>query len=638
MSHVRGLSDRSVVLFVLAVVLSVFRPAGGKAGDAFDDLLDSLPSDIEPLHSEEIEALLRDAAALRENPIDLNAAGLAELARIPWLSPAQALRLVRAVQVGGPATSLAELWKRASIPSGIGTVIRPYVCVRAPVTAGPDVVEVGRTARRRPVELRARVGTATGGENPWDPGAFVRVRGAVSPTITWGVGVERDANEATLADHVAGHVSWTTTGTDRGPTAELVAGDIKGSWGQGLVLGGGGFSSRSRYPIARDRVWGYDGASEWSSRRGLAALLRRGVVECRLLVCRTALDATVVDGLVTARRTTGLHTTESEVQARGAQTEELVAARVVVANDAWRLGGSLLSGRFDPGFAQGHSERQRFAFSGNQQVVGAVDVRYADGRWRVGGELARTQGGATSWIAAVRTRYKALRVGCGGAFASRAFWSPTGGGVPGAGEGSNSIAGWLSVDLRATERWSIGCEGEYRTRPWRSYHEPLPGRRRTLKGRCSWRGERSFLIELEVRERVTCEQGDPSGTTRRRHRRWRLRARSVAGLPVRATTMLWEEEQSAGAFGNGVGFDVAWRGAVGDWCADVGVAVLSDSGGAAPIRWTPGLPGEWGLSSWARGVSWWCRVTRSLSSWGELGVRVSAAAEDVSFGMGVEMP
>jgi hypothetical protein len=606
-----------------------------------EDLLSDLDAADDEAVSEALDELLRDAAALREHPLDVNHASLSELRRVPGMETVVALRIVHTVAVGGPVRTLDELWPRAGIQPGDAASLAPYLRAgpvggyaadpRAGPVSGPSRAPRGS---RGAMSLRCRTWTTAGLA---DPGAFARMRAAFPQGVTMGLALERDPGEPVALDHVAGHLTW--AGGDGARQGEVVLGDLLGSWGQGLMLGRPGFGSPSRYPLATDRLRGYDGPSEWASRRGAAARLRRGRLGATLIACRTTFDATVDGDVVTARRSDGLHVSRSQMRSRDAQTEELVGARIASDIGAWEFGVSGAVWRFDPTFASGDPERQRFRFSGSEAVLASLDARYVAASCRAGLEVARDREGGMAWLAACRVRSGPVGLAFGGAYLAQDYWSPGGGGAPGASSGTNTASAWLSVRVRAASRLTLEGAVELRERPWRSFTEPLPDRTSRTFCALTWRPAAGGRLVVELTERrARRTEGDPEVSAIMTSRRWRVRCMEVGALPVDVALVGMTDESDGLESGRAVGWDVRLEREVLGCAVDLSVASLSAHGvRPALMRWSPAVTGESGLGAWRTGISWGLVVERRLWSSQCVALRLRGDGAAVSTGLLIEM-
>ncbi|MCK4511836.1 helix-hairpin-helix domain-containing protein, partial [bacterium] len=291
----RSLSNRDIAVLVLAVVLAAL-PVRCRADDSasdMDDVADAddvgacdsalrevlMGLDDESAAIDGLEELLREAAAFREHPVDVNSAGLAQLLRVPFLGPGLAVRIVAQRDRMGPAESLDELVARGCLSHEALAVVRPYLIALSPVpeavmpavgdnAADTAMKAVGDTARdsamdatpqasqKTPLpvtwELRLRATTQERWDAPWGArdvlgavGTFARLRVSYAQRLDLSVACEKDIGEASLADHSVVSLVWRGAADvpEDGPALSVGLGDFAGSWGQGLLLRSGGFPS-----------------------------------------------------------------------------------------------------------------------------------------------------------------------------------------------------------------------------------------------------------------------------------------------------------------------------------------------------------------------------------------------------------
>jgi len=575
----------------------------------------------------DLEAALRTAAVLRANPIDVNAASLQELLSIPFLDPASAARIFAHRAEHGAFAALEDI-RAAGVDSRTLESVRPYVFVRPPGGSLPGAAAEGPEAPAPAFaswSLRVRARLEHDERDPYTvrgglahrSGSYARFRAELASGISFGLACERDPGEARLLDHAVFFVTWENP---EQPGLRVGAGDFSVAWGHGLVAAGGGFTSPGAYPRTRDRIRGYDGAGETAPRRGVYVDASRRHVRVIALYARTRLDATIDErGRVSALRSTGFHRTEGELAAAGALTESILGGRAaVLLGEGPEIGCSLLGFGYDPPFALGDFERQRFRFAGDELVVLGADARVDRGTWRAGAELAGTTDGGRAAIACARVRSKGTKVAFGFGYLSRDYWSPLGAGVPGFGGGSNGAVAWLRVDYRATPTANVWVEGSVAGRPWRSYHLDLPDRSSALGGGAVLTFDRLGRLVAETRLRSrTVETGAPESTGEESVRRTKLELRTRGRPEVRLTvwrtseTLDRRETGTLSAVGVRVTEELGER-----WTVDAGITAVATTGGVPSIvQYEPRLPGEFGLATLnTPGARWYIRAQAGLFS------------------------
>jgi hypothetical protein len=479
------------------------------------------------------------------------------------------------------------------------------------------------------------------------PGSFARLRLSRGDGLRVGVACERDQGERSLADHVSFGVEWQARGAGSPVDARLVLGDLTMAWAQGLAAGASGIASTDGYPCRRDRVRLYDGAAEAVARRGVHASVSRGSVVAQVVLARTRLDATLDDsGLVTALRPSGSHRTDAELEARDALTEELTCVRVTVEPRAgWRVGATAVQFAYDPAFAQGDPERQRFRFAGSRLRLSGADLLLAGDRWQAAAEATMTDEGAVAWLGAAKVTAGRATATLGAAHLARDYWSPLGAGAPGASGGTNGTGAWLRVRYRARDGAAAWCEAAVSRRPWRSYLNELPdGRRRFSLGL-----ERSLgalgRASVTVRETVAdTEDGNPRRTATVTTRLARADWRSAADPCLSATVVrAASAADSAGVettVGSLLALGVRLETALGAARLETGCFAVSSRGDPPPVTvHEPRLPGEFGLVTLSgSGTRWYARVRACLPFGAGVTARVAGGPGHgrVDAGIGIE--
>ena len=625
--------------------LELFGPDGVGPGSLADDpplWLKEPETDLDS--SDLLEVLTREAAAFRANPIDLNTATAAELARLPVLDPASAATVVRVRDRLGVLSSLDELVGVGMLSPELVRTLRPYVTLSRFSVPSEDVERAtaypstsGGIATRAP---RLTWSVRTWSSVEFDPDdcwaaqsagdladaarSFARLR-LSKRGWSAGLAVERDPWEDDALDHVAMHLSFESGAEDRAGRLAFTVGDVLVDWGQGLLAASGAFSSVGSFPRSRDRSRGYDGAGESGARRGVSAHVARGVVSGHLVATMTRLDAAIEDGLATSIRTTGHHRTESERSGRDALSESCLGGRVVASLGRWLdLGAAAMSFGYSPALGAGDPVRQAYRFHGEGMEVASLDVRLRGERWRAGAECAATSTGGRAFVVSARLRQGrvAARVGCG--HLSREYWAPMGGGLPGASGGTNGTSAWAGVEYRATDALRARADAVVAGRPWRSYHDDLPDTRQRVSVGAEVRLPSVGTLDYELRSN---ERSGGSGATEiasNLRNRLTLRTRG----PSRAVITLVRSRSLEGdqEVGRATALGARWESEMGERCLlSFGATSANISGQCERlVTYEADLPGRFALRTLnASGTRWYIRLTDAISEWAGLTGRIS---------------
>jgi hypothetical protein len=598
-----------------------------------------------------LDEFLRELAALRANPLDLNSAGLTELLRIPALTPPDAAAIVELRNEMGALGSLEDLASSGRLPAGVVMRLRPYVFCGPPRPGSTPAPPP--PGARASWEVRLASSWRVDPDDPWSmpkldgaaasaPRARVRLRWGEAWRL--GASCERDGGESRVLDHAAFHLSGASVeAADKDgsrPRIAGVVGDIVADWAQGLVLSGSRFPSRTAFPRAADRVRGYDGAAENLGRRGIHIALARGRVAAQALCARTSLDATIDgDGLVSTIRSSGHHRTDAERAGEGVLTEVLLGWRIVVEPaEQLALGASIVRFRYDPELARGDQERQHFRPAGPELVLASADLRLRAASWRLGMEVAGTRRGGRAVVlsARVRSGRAVARLGCG--HLSPEFWSPLGGGVPAVPGGANGTAGWIGAEYGSTSSWRVWADVVVTGHPWRTYRSELPpsSRRTTAAVEVPLEG----IGRLTVEARVKSETSSASATREGSSTMTKAALRTSGRVPLvffavrKSSGAVGTEEGAASAFGMRADIPVGANSVVA-----AGLTSVTERGdGDIITQYEPSLPGEFAVRSLNEpGTRWYIRVVSGLSKRTAVTVRLSGGPDPGTMQMGVSL-
>lgn len=313
---------------------------------------------------------LAEMRALADNPLDLNAAGEAELARLVFLSAAKAAAIVRHRRAVGKIRSVQELMTIRGLSRSdilrlrLFSVVGPGAdSVRRPASGRLDIL--ARVGRRDPL-CRGFLPTDSApppyAGSPWK--SLVRLRGSVGRSVDFGFVGENDAGEpqlsagAGLMDFYGGFVCLTPR---RGVLRKLVAGHFHARFGQGLGVWTGFGLSPTLVGVSAARVsTGISptlSAAEGDYLRGAAAELRHRRLRMAAYASYVDADATIGGDssvrYVATLRADGLHRTATERARRhnlgvttlgGHVSVDLGVARVGVGMCNWRTALPLGSG------------------------------------------------------------------------------------------------------------------------------------------------------------------------------------------------------------------------------------------------------------------------------------------------------
>ncbi len=688
-----------VALLLCAFLLTV---AGRAECDEFDQWLPPVADESLAEDGGEENAvadwLIREAAAFRANPIDLNSCSLSDLLLVPFIDPVSAAAVLQYREEKGELTSLRDLVGFRGLTVASVDALAPYVMVpvdgsvggvaasgvpasgvtpsgaavqasMAGSVAGAPGEASGQSTAERGLAWSLTTRLSGSHSSPPDPGlAFewedplaeartcIRLRVSRGDRLTAGVAFEKDPGESKLADHVAAHITWDS------PHGRAVAGDFNLRWGQGLIAGSQGLATAERLPVPRDRIKGYDGMSETTARRGIVATGRVGrKMSLGFVAARTQLDATIDDnGRVTSVRASGYHRTESERAGKEALAETISGGRVTASVFGDRdsradspgqslnqpslvLGASLLRFSFDPPLAHGDPLRQRYRLSGAEVTLASLDAVLMSGDWRTGVEFARSTQGGSAFLAGVRARSGAVQSSFGCGYQSESFRSPLGSALPGTSGGTNALSGWLRLSYTARGAWRIWGAARATSHPWRTYHNtlPEPSGLVELGTELNARGLGRITFGGRLRAR-SVEDGEPEMTGREQVRtQWViLRASGAGGLRL----AIRRSVADLNGIGLGTAVSLSARSTTQlteSVAIDFGAVTVASEGRSCRIpHYEPGLTGEMGLRTLNDpGTRWYIRARTTISRSISVAARLAGGPSPgrLEFGIGLDI-
>ena len=524
--------------------------------------------------------LLELLTALRENPLDVNAATAEELAQIPAFTPALAAAVVRYRERNGPFPSLPLLQQVEGVTPDVYLDARPYLAAGPPLAgpvrvaarfpAAPTAREVVGGLRYSGIQrVQRRLDTPAGYLGPDSlrvyPGSPARVYTRLQATyrrqVSVNVTLEKDPGEPFRFDggtntYGYDYVSAHAAVLDAGRIDALVVGDYVAEFGQGVALwrasGFGKGPDAVQGPVRSGRgLRPYGSVDENNFLRGTAlTVAAHPNLYVSAFASRRALDASVLapdsadvfdpdlppgaltGQVVTSLAADGLHRTDRELARKDALDETLVGGgvegRLSTGRVQGRAGVVATRSRFGAPLGAGTRPDELFDFVGSEATVVSV---YADAKARAAGHAFG-------------------EVVCAGGRAASAAWPASGPTWAAARTSSSSGATTPRTSRASTGTRSASGTGSGGTRPG-STSAPASARRRrgpwtptstSIGSRSSGSTCRARVGAWRRSAAWSTGRAGTSGRTSRPGRRraksawtWRMRspARQSAGSPTR---------------------------------------------------------------------------------------------------------
>lgn len=307
----------------------------------------------------------------------------------------------------------------------------------------------------------------------------------------------------------------------KGFVRNIILGDFKASFGQGLVLSqafGTGKSSQTISVMSRTQGFNRSGSTnEFAFFRGIAATLNHAKFRHHLFVSGRKLDANVSDDRFSTIYTSGFHRTERETENRSTLLQYTAGFNTVYSSLNWQLGLSAVYNKFDKTQQIRYYPYNKFYFQGRSQFVTGMNYRIRMGKAQFFGETAMSEfrgfatlnglvfyPSSTTHLSFVQ-RYYAPEYNAlfAGAFS----------------EGSrvSNESGWyVGLAMVPAARWKVNAYADLYRFPWMKYgaDAAVTGRDFLMQAEFSPGQQLSMLWRLKYEQKAANEPGGLNATSR----------------------------------------------------------------------------------------------------------------------------
>ena len=495
---------------------------------------------------QEWEAQMAVLSELHERPMDLNSATREQLLQLPFLSESAVDGIMEYLAQNGPMLSFGELRLVGPLSLQEQEWLRLFVTVAPPETPQHrDSTRLWWGRSHHELVTRVDVPAYERAGWPWARGIVHHLR------YTWhqgrhldvGLRLEKDAGEPIFThdipfyDSYGGHVQL----KDIGPLQQVIVGDFKAGFGEGLVLNNGlrfGKTSMGLWRTANG-IRPHRSADEVNFLRGAAGRLQLGRDwSVTALYSIRSLDATVnADNSVSSINTTGLHRTESELRRRGSLQSQTTALHAAWRRKAWSAGLTGLFQYYDHQFLQSGALYRQIYPEGYLFGAASVNYGYQSSRLVVKGETARSfdrRGGGWATLNKAAWRFsQQMQLAVIQRFYSKDYYSPH---ASAFGENSrvqNESGVAVQFDAQRIGPFDLRALFDYFYSPWPRYSMTRASTGWEGLLQTTWQARRGRQLVLRYRVKSK-EQSD------RRHYSHQLRASYYHRL-----TTLWDAQLSA---------------------------------------------------------------------------------------------
>ena len=356
----------------------------------WDDFVEEYTSDVERAEEEDLQQHLQELKELSEHPININTATVEDLLQLPFLSEAQIEQIHAYIYLHGQMQTLAELRLVPLIDDATRRWI-PLFMYAEPEQQETDKRLFSRLrhdfSTRLDIPLYYRVGQQQENGYRGDP-LYHRIRYTLgnSRHFQAGLRVEKDAGERFYDSYGAYAMLH-----DVGILDKAVVGDYRIGFGEGLVIGGSTWNSKSTPPLkTQGGIRPMTGMDETNFLRGAAVTLSLGNhIKLSAFGSYRKRDATLTNkGEVQTLRTDGYHRTASEWEKKRNVGSTVLGGNMAWYNKGFHLGATGYWQKFSRTLNPGSQQYRAIYPKGN--TFGAVGMNYGYTRYRLSfaGEVA----------------------------------------------------------------------------------------------------------------------------------------------------------------------------------------------------------------------------------------------------------
>lgn len=374
------------------------------------------------------ESLYDDYVWLHAHPVSINNADSAQLQRLGFLTDLQIESIHHYIYRYGAIRSVGELMLIPELDYHTRQLLSYFVTFDPPKQVHPTARDTWRRmftkgrselSTRLDVPLYHRAGYAPRTQSELDahPSRYymgnalyhnLRYTYRYGTRLSWGFSAKKDAGEPLLVgvspDYLSGYVQL----SDVGILKDLVVGNYRLRFGQGLVMNsdfalgkemllqGLGKQSSSIKP--------HRGTSEGDYYTGVAATVARGVWRLTAFASYRPFDATLDGVSISTLKTDGYHRTPTELSRRGNTLGTLFGTHLGYSAHGLHLGATALYQTYNRAFARSTQPYRRYYPQGHTFANASIDYAWYHHRISLSGETAIDGKGAMATLNTLRLR------------------------------------------------------------------------------------------------------------------------------------------------------------------------------------------------------------------------------------------
>ena len=356
----------------------------------WDDFVEEYASDVERAEEEDLQLHLQELKELSEHPININTATVEDFLQLPFLSEAQIEQIHAYIYLHGQLQTLAEL---RLVPL-IDDMTRRWLSLFTYAESQQQETDKRLFSHLRhdfssriDIPLYYRVGQQQENGYRGDP-LYHRIRYQLgnSRHFQAGLRVEKDAGERFYDSYGAYAMLH-----DVGILDKAVVGDYRIGFGEGLVLGGSTWNSKSTPPLkTQGGIRPMAGMDETNFLRGAAVTLSLSKhLKLSTFGSYRKRDATLTSGgEVQTLRTDGYHRTASEWEKKRNVGSAVVGGNIAWYNKGLHLGATGYWQKFSRDLNPGTQQYRAIYPKGSSFGVAGLNYGYTRYRLTFAGETA----------------------------------------------------------------------------------------------------------------------------------------------------------------------------------------------------------------------------------------------------------
>lgn len=414
-----------VALFLLGFAMPTFAQF-----PAWEDFIEELlmESEVGGEDYAAIENLYDDYVWMHDHPININRADSTELKRLGFLTPYQVEAIHAYIYRYGALRSVGELMLIPQLDYSTRRLLSYFVYFGEPdeptVSARDTWLRMLTQGRSEistrfdvPLYRRAGYNPRTQSELDAHPSRYymgsalyhnLRYNYRYGTRLSWGLSAEKDAGEPLFVGTRPDYLSAYVLVSDMGVLKNLVLGNYRLRFGQGLVM-------NSNFALGKEMllqsfgrqsasITPHRGTNESDYYTGAAATLARGALQLTAFASYRPFDATLNGLSISTLKTDGYHRTPTELSRRSNTRGNLFGTHLGYSFNGLHLGATALYQSYNRSFQSSTLSYRRYYPQGHTFTNASLDYAWYHHRIILSGETAIDGKGAVATLHTLRLK------------------------------------------------------------------------------------------------------------------------------------------------------------------------------------------------------------------------------------------